>query len=129
MNQSQILNSTGNKIFLYKNLETIFSEDISNKFSNYSYDHNKNVIKGLLREEDEEKRVKFERLFSLTFLDCLMHFRGSKYIPELELLGTLDDITAEKFGDDQEYFDLFKYYIYNYEQIIMNKKNRKHRKY
>ena len=129
MNQSQILNSTGNKIFLYKNLETIFSEDISNKFSNYSYDHNKNVIKGLLREEDEEKRVKFERLFSLTFLDCLMHFRGSKYIPELELLGTLDDITAEKFGDDQEYLDLFKYYIYNYEQIIMNKKNRKHRKY
>ena len=61
----------------------------------------------------------------MVFLDCLLHFRGAKYIPELEELGIFDDITTKKFENDQEYFDLFKYYIYNYEQIIMQKRNRK----
>ena len=129
LNQKQIIDSIKNKVFLNKNLEHIFSEDISNKYSNYSYDHNKKVIKGLLNEEDEEKRVIFAKIFSLNFLDCLMHFRGSKYIPELKGLVSFDDITVEKFAGDQEYFDLFKYYIYNYEEIIMKKRNRKHRIY
>ena len=63
MNQRQIIDTIGNKAFLYKNLEAIFSEDISWKFTNYSYEHNKKVVKILLNEEDEEKRVKFIKYF------------------------------------------------------------------
>ena len=127
MNQKQIVDSSKNKEFLQKNLKDIFSQDISTKFCCFSNDHNRKVIESLLNEEDEEKRVKFEKILTLTFLDCLGHFRGTKNIPELDGMGTFDKISVETFGEDQDYFDNFKYYIYNYEETIMNKKNRKKR--
>ena len=116
-----------NKEFLNKKLKDIFSEDISKVYIIYLKDHNKELIKNLLNEEDEEKRIKFNKLFNLTFLDCLKHFIGSKYIEELEGFPSLD-IIYQRVDEDQEYLDLFKYYIINFEEIIMKKRTRRNKK-
>ena len=92
MNQKQILDSKDNKNFLVKNLGLIFSNDISGKYSSGELEFNKNLIKELLNEYDEKKRKKFTNLFDLTFLDCLLHFRGDKKIELLQGLETLEDI-------------------------------------
>ncbi len=57
-NNNQISNSKVkfNKDFLNKSIGQIYSDDISTKFSNYPLDHNKNLIKRLENEEDEDKR-------------------------------------------------------------------------
>lgn len=122
-NQKQIVNLKNNKEFLNKNLGDIFSEDISSKFTCYQKDHNRKLIQSLLNADNYEIRVKFKILFSFTFLDCLNHLRKKIYYPELEGLGSLDNL-YDKFKDDEEYLELFKYYIYNMEKIVMSKKNR-----
>ena len=124
MNQNQIIDSKRNKEFLNKTLKDIFSNEISSKYTNYHLEYNRELIKILLNEQDESKRMQFQNLFSLSFLNCLMHFRGSKYFDELEGLEYFDDI-AEKFEDDKEYLELFRYYVNNFEEIIIRKRQRK----
>ena len=120
-------NSKNNKEFLNKTLKDIFSENISSKYKSYSIDHNKKVINDLLNEKNGEIRQKFDKLFSLTFLEVLFHIRGEKYFEELEGLEQLDFL-CEKFNDDKDYEDLFRYYVLKYEKIIMNKKSRQRKK-
>ena len=123
LNQKQIVDAKHNKQFLDKKLKDIFSEDISKNCSCYPLEHNKNLINNLLNEKDQEKRIKFKNLFELTFLDCLKHFRGSNNINILQGLQSLDDI-YKKFGDDEEYSNLFIYYIKNFENVILRKRSR-----
>ena len=120
-------NSKNNKEFLNKTLKDIFSENISSKYKFYSIDHNKKVINDLLNEKNGEIRQKFDKLFSLTFIEVLFHIRGVKYFEELEGLEQLDFL-CEKFNDDKDYEDLFRYYVLKYEKIIMNKKSRQRKK-
>ena len=127
ISQRQILDTNRNKLFLNSTLEEIFSDDISRKYNNYPSQHNRNLIQKLINEEDEDKREKFKNLFSLTFLDCLMHIRGDKYFQELDGLETYDNI-FKKFSNDKEYYDLLNNYIFNFEKIIMRKRLRKKRK-
>ena len=126
INQSQVVDTRTNKEFLHKTLKEIFSENISTKYSYYSNDYNRNLIEELLNESDYEKRMKFKNLFSLTFLDCLMHFRGNKIFDELKGLESFNKY-KKKFEDDEEYLDLFDYYISHFEEII-NKKRHRNRK-
>ena len=129
INPHQILDSKGDKDFLNKNIKDIFSDNISAKYSCYSLNHNKNVIETLLNEENFEIRKKFEVLFSFTFSYLLNYIIGNITIPELEGLDKLDEI-CYKFEDDKEYLNLIRYYILNFENIIMRKKNRtKNNKY
>ena len=81
--QKSNINVEYNKEFLNKTLGEIFSDDLSSKFTNYPKEHNRNLIKALTNEEDESKRTYFNRLFNLTFLDGLEHFRGSQIHKEL----------------------------------------------
>ena len=127
LNQSQIVDMKSNQLFLNKTLKEIFSDEISTKYSNFPGNQNKKIIEGLLNEKDLEKRNKFQSLFSLTFLDCLEHFRGTKTITDLEGFEKYDN-HEEKFWDDKEYLRLFKYYISNFENIIRKKKHRNKRK-
>ena len=127
MNQGQVVNTKDNVLFLNKTLKEIFSHDISTKYLSYSISHNRDLIRELINDIDEEKRSKFKKLFNLTFLDCLKHFRGNVYIEELQGLESLD-IFLEKFEDDEEYLHLFKYYILNLEEILKRKRNRKNQK-
>lgn len=110
-----------NKDFLNQTLGYIYSGEISSKYSNFPKDHNKQLIKKLLNEKDETKRNYFKRLFNLTFLNCLEHFRGSKTIEELEGSTNIKEGLKEF---DNNYKICLSNYIYNYECIINNKKPR-----
>ena len=129
INQEQIINSdvNFNKGFLNKKLKDIFSENVTLRCRTYNLEHNKNLIKELLMEKDERKRKLFDKIFNLTFLDCLKHFRGTKFIKELKDLMKYDDI-CKNFEADEDYLDSFKFYIENYEKIIENKKPRRKKK-
>ena len=124
MNQNQTENVAENKKFLIKKLKDIFSVDLK-RYTNYPSSHNKNLINKLLNEKDEEKRTKFEKIFNLTILDCLNHYKGIKYIKELEPLNSLINKNLAKFEDDKDYLNLLNYYILKFEKTIMKKKSRK----
>ena len=120
-----------NKELLTKTLGEIFSENISNRYSNYSKQHNQSLIKELINEDNFVKRFYFQKLFSLTFLQCLKHFRGEETIQELEGMKLFNDIKYELNKDDDDddnYIRTVEIYINTYEDIIYRKKNRKSRK-
>ena len=123
INQNQVIVSKNNKQFLNKTLKDIFSEDISTKYSTHSLSHNKELIKNLLNETDEEKRIKLNKLFNLTFIECLRHFRGSEFIEELRGLDSLESV-LKKFENDKVYLDEFNGYCFKFEEVIQKKKNR-----
>ena len=116
-----------NKIFIYKTLGEIFSEDVSSRYSRFNINHNKNLIDNLLNEKDEKKRTTFQKIFKLTFLDCLKHFRGNVFIEELDGMKKFDDYLNETdFGyNSDEYKKILKIFINNYEKIVMEKNPRK----
>ena len=130
LNQSQIANSSisFNKELLNKTLYDIFSDKISSRITNYPEDHNKIIIEELTNEEDTEKRIYFQNLFNLTFLDCLEYLRGDKHFDQLnglELFSEFKEIKQDflkKYDDGEEYVKLLKYYLKEYKNII-NKKS------
>ena len=115
-----------NKEFLNKNIGEIFSNNISDRFTNFSKLHNKSLIINLLNEEDEGKKNFFRRLFGLTFLQCLEHFRGTVFYFELDGLIQLNDVINNII--DEEYKVNLIYYFENYEKIINKKKERRRRR-
>ena len=123
--QDQISNATisFNQKFLNKKIGDIFSEEISSRYTNYLPEHNKNLIRELINENDEDKREYFTGLFDLTFFDCLKQFRGTENYYYLNGLPTFDEIKYE-FENDSEYLEVLTKYIFNYEKIIGNKKPR-----
>ena len=127
MNQEQIIFGKYDKQLIKRKLKDIFSYEISRKYSTFDSDHNKKLIEFLLNEVDEEKRIEFENLFSLTFMDSLNHFSGIKPIPILKGMKLLKDL-CEKFKDDQTYVKLLKHYTFNFENTIKDKRNRKRSK-
>ena len=116
------------KLFLNKKLSEIFSVDISSKYTSFLPDHNKILISRLLNEEDIEKREKFQKIFNLTFADCIQLFLGNnnKYI-EFEGFPVLDEIKDE-LNEDNEYLEKIKNFLLNFEDIIKHKKPRKRNK-
>jgi len=113
-----------NKDFLNKNLGEIFSEIISSRYTTYHPYHNKYLIKMLTNEQNEDKKNYFTKLFSISFADCLKHFRGSKKIEELEGMNGFDSIKY-KFESDADYLKSLEYYIMNYDEIMNKKRTRK----
>lgn len=125
MNQQQIINShvNYNKLFLYKKLKDIFSENLSSKCKRYPNDYNRKLINELLNQKDKNKKIFFFDIFNLTFLDCIEHFSGSKKIYCLQDLEKLDDV-CESLGEDENYKESFRCYIENFKTIIEKKKPR-----
>ena len=123
MNQKQKVDSTAsfNKEFLNKSLKDIFSENISSRYKILPLNFNKRVIKNLINEEDEAKRIYFQNLFNLTFIQSLNHFIGTIAINELKGLNSIDDI-KEKYNLNNDYFETLKFYFFNYEDITKNKR-------
>ena len=108
-----------------KKLIAIFSDDISSKYSRFPTNHNKELIKSLINEKDEKKKIIFCKIFNISFVDCLNHFRGSKTIEELEGISNLDNyLKSKKMNANEEYSNLFKYFVNNYEKVIMEKKSK-----
>ena len=119
-----------NKSFLNRTLQSIFSEGISTKYKKYNVKHNKNLIEELLNEEDEEKRLFFQAIFNLSFLDVLKHFRGSILIKELSGINSFNDyLNKTDFGkNSKEYKEILSIFMNNYEKIVMGKRSRKGKK-
>ena len=129
INQKQISDASiqSNKDFLNKPLGEIFSVDISSKYTIYNPNHNKLLIKELTNEEDEDKKNYFKKLFSITFVDCLRHFRGTQKKEELEGMKGFNDIKS-KYEDGTDYLKSLEYYIMNYEEILNKRRIRKSNK-
>lgn len=133
LNQKQKSDATinFNKEFLTKTLGEIFSDDISGRFTNLPPYHNKLLIIKLMNEEDEIKKNYFNKLFNITFRDCLKHYNQQIIIPELIGLKCFSEIKNEiikKYPQDgEDYYTSLKYYFDNFEEIIMNKRARKPR--
>ena len=114
-----------NKQFLDKKIGQIFSENISNRYTSFPKEHNKNLINNLINEKDDNKRIYFNNLFNLTFFECLKHFRGSELINELNgLIGYKEAINEYEKDGDMDYKSCLEYYINHFETIINNKKSR-----
>ena len=110
------------KEFLRKTLKEILSFNISEKYSNYIPTHNKNLVNYLLNLDN--KGENYEKLFELTFLDCIEYIRGTKYINILDGLDKINDIIKyEKYIDEDE-MENFKHYLLNYESILYGKRPR-----
>ena len=109
-----------NKLFLYRTLGSIFSEEISTKYTKHSPNHNKELINNLLNEKDNNKKEYFNDLFNITFMDVLNHFRGTKYIDKLCGLKNFDiyckELKYQNFCD--EYIMVMRFYLMNFEDEI-----------
>ena len=127
LNQNQIVKSKYDKVFINKTLKEILSDNITGKFYHYCPEHNKNLIESLLKENNHEKRSIFEKIFNLTYIDCLKHYRGEIKLPILEGLETLKETCADimKNDKDEEYIKTFKYYVNNFENTIRKKREKK----
>jgi ribosome biogenesis protein Nip4 len=124
-NQPESSKSAYDKDFLLKTLGEIFSQEISSKYTLHPSSHNKKLIKLLMDDKEERNKLIFCRIFNLTFVECLEHFRGSKKIEVLEGINNLEDYIKERnIDEDKEYCNLFKYFANNLEKIIMEKKPR-----
>ena len=136
INQKQIDNATVlfNRDFLKKSIGDIFSVEISTRYKNYHLSHNKNLIDRLKNGEDVNKKNYFNKLFNLTFMDTLDHFRKNKVIEELNGMQTFDSIKDSiKQGfkddeDDENYLKMLEYSIKNYEIILNNQRIRSGKK-
>ena len=137
INRNIIINSNVdfNKNLLTKTLLEIFSEPICPRITNALPDHNKNLIKSLLNEKDDDKRYYFENLFNLYFLECIEHFTNKRTIDELQGLKTFNEIKNDKDElkeihidlEDKDYLDKIEYYFNHFEEIIDIKSQRKKR--
>jgi len=116
-----------NQKFLEKKLSEIFSDRISKKYTNHPEDSNKNLIKNLMNEKDLDKKIYFQKLFNLTFTDCLSHFRGTINIEELDGLNLFTDY-LKKHKDDEDYNKQLEYYLSKFEEKIDSKRQRKSKK-
>ena len=128
LNQSQKVDATidFNKQFMDKKLYEIFSDIISTRYTSYPGDFNKDLIKSLMNEKDLNKREYFQKLFNLSFFDCLSHFRGSKNIKELTGLKSFSEYINEE-ENDEYYKNQLEYYINDFENILQKKRSRKRR--
>ena len=117
------------KSFLTKTLREIFSGDISSKNNNLPKEFNKVLIEALLEDNnDVERKLYFNKLFNITFLDCLKYFREDKKacIEELKGFKTVSDIKDILIRESgQEYVDILIVHLKAYETEINNKKERK----
>ena len=116
-----------NKDFLNKTLKDIFSENITARCTNISPNFNKELIQSLMDEEDEEKKNYFNKLFNLTFRQCLNHFIEKERIYELIGLETINQ-ALNKYNENLEYKQCLEYSLKNFEETILKKRSRKSRK-
>ena len=129
LNKSQKSNSNiiYNRIFANKKISDILSDNISTRYTNFPPQHNKVLIERLRNDEDENKRIYFNKLFNLTFKECIEHFIEKQFIEELEGMKCFEFI-KESLGEDEEYIKIINYYLENFENIINNKNPRKPKK-
>ena len=130
LNQSQKTNADVdfNKKFLKMTLKEIFSINITKKIKLLDSEHNKNLIENIINDKKEQ----FQKLFNLTFIECVEHFAGDKEIEELrglKLFSELKNEIIDKYETDGEsYYENLKIFLKGFENKINKMKPRKKRK-
>ena len=115
------------KNFLNKTLKEIFSVNISERYTSYLSNHNDIIIKKLLNENDINKREKFNKLFNLTFSDCMKIFiddKNSKDFKMIEGFPKFNEIKI-KLNESEKYLNKINEFLMKFEDIVKNKKARK----
>ena len=115
-----------NKDILNKTLGDIYSISISARYKYYSPNHNSELIKKLLNEKDENKRLYFKKLFNITFLECLKEFCGYDICEELKDFKKFSEI-KKTFKYEPKYINELESYLIKFENIINSIKGRKKR--
>lgn len=115
--------------FLSKTLKEIFSANISLKFTSILENHNAIIIQRALNDKDEEKRNKFNRLFNITFRDCLHKFIGNDEFVGVDNFNNFEGFQTfeeikEKLDEDNENLNAIKEYLKNFEIILENTRPR-----
>ena len=136
LNQENKVKSTAkdDKLFLHKTLKEIFSDNISSRLYNYSENHNKVIIESLINDEDEEKRIYFNNLFNITFLEYLNYFISSETcnLNNNSILYGFKDFSSIKDSliqnNDEDYVNALIEYLKNFEEIINKKRSRNSKK-
>ena len=134
LNKRQIANAKikDNKAFMKKTLAEIFSDSISGRYTNLPKDKNKMLIKELMNEKDEAKRIYFQKWFNLNFIECVKHFSNKKPVEILKGLMTFEKMKSNPvelnkkcitIGTDN-YLEKLDYYFKNYENILSSKFSR-----
>ena len=67
----------------------------------------------------------FTKIFNLSFLDCVKHFRGDINIDELEGFIEMDEVCKNFEKEEKDYSGKLKWYITDFEKIVLGKKARK----
>ena len=119
------INVISNQKLINEKLINIFSEDVSSKMVNYGLDYNRKVIDQLI--ENQTNQAKVLACLDRTFLECLEHFRGTKYYKELAgLEKEYDNVIngLRNSGETEEYIALFKDFVGRFEIYYQTKKAR-----
>ena len=76
-----------------------------------------------MNDIDEKKRLYFQRLFNIKFIQCIEAFSGTNNYEELKGFAQFENIKKE-LDDEQQYIDKFQFYLENFELIIKERKGR-----
>ena len=115
------------KSLLHKTLGEIFSDQISMKYTNYLPNYNILMIKSLLNEKEPDKKKYLEKLFGITFIQCVKKFVGIYNSEELEGFITFNEY-KDKLNGGSKYLKVLKDYLINFEENINKKKSKTKKK-
>ena len=123
--QIQNTNAIFNKELFKKTQGSIFSSDLSTRYTNYPSNHNKILINKLLNEENADKRKIFRDLFSQTFLECIENLIGKRKNESLKGLDKYYEKEMMNLDEEEKFKDLLKKIINGLKNIFEEKKPRK----
>ena len=105
--------------FIHKTLKEIFSANISLKYTSYLPNYNRIIINRMLNDPDKERKEKLNKIFNLTFKDCLNIFIGNNKYDDIDGFPTFDEVKL-KLDEDEKYLDKIKEGLINFEDILKN---------
>ena len=119
--------------FMNKTIGEIFSCEISKKYTSFDENKNKTLIEELIDEKDLNKKIYFEKLFNLSFLDCLEHIMEQKNIdvlkgikPFFEFKNNPAELRKMKLDpNDGDYLATFEDVLKNYVNHLYKRNPRK----
>ena len=123
--QIQNTNTLFNKELLKTPQGTIFSCDITTRYTNYPLNHNKLLINKLLNEENTKKRKIFNDLFSMTFLECIDNLIGKRKSESLKGLDKYYENEMIELDEEENFKEIIKNIINDFKNIFEKKKPRK----
>ena len=110
---------------LHRFIGAIISGNKSSRVHNNCYENNWNIVLELCSLDDQEKRIRFQKIFGFTFMECFNHFVGNARYEELNGMETF------KHRQDKDISlkcDNVINICKNFEYVILTTQKRKPRK-